>query len=639
MTPLLRTNLAIIHNAVLEVASMITTVIKRPQLKLPGFYTPFRSVLPFKTLKFSTAVVFSLFFQLTNVQASNSKISSITSTNILQNNSSPYLAMHGNDPVEWQLWNKDILITAQKENKLVFISSGYFSCHWCHVMQDENYQNPETATYLNKHFISVKIDRELNPELDKTLIEFAQKSTGQAGWPQHVILTPSGYPFASFIYLPNKELQKTLQRIVGLWATRPAEIEILAQQFTKSEASTHKLHNTKLTLTPEQFTQRLLEQVNQTKDDLSGGLKSTSKFPKAPLLNTILSIDDLPEEIEEWLILTLDQMQSEHLFDHIHGGFYRYTVDPEWQIPHFEKMAYNNALLIQTYLSAGVRWKRQDYIDTAKMTLNYLQTHLYNPQTQLYLGSQSAIDKKNHEGGNYLWNKLQLQAKLTDSEYSLIHQAWLLNSTPPYAFGWHPSPVIPENTWQKIRQKLQTPPTEIPTDTKGILGWNGLVLSALSQAYQTFKTENYLTQAKQLASKLSRNIQLKNAPRAIVENNQPMGEANIQDYAFIKKGLQDYQDATKDSQFETSLIFIKQKLVQDFYGSTGWRYGATPILPQQKGEWLMEDGPIPSPAALASCLKPNSVIQDQDKLVAQAINYPSYLGTLECIQQQTNLVK
>lgn len=639
MTPLLRTNLAIIHNAVLEVASMITTVIKRPQLKLPGFYTPLRSVLPFKTLKFSTAVVFSLFFQLTNVQASNSKISSITSTNILQNNSSPYLAMHGNDPVEWQLWNKDILITAQKENKLVFISSGYFSCHWCHVMQDENYQNPETATYLNKHFISVKIDRELNPELDKTLIEFAQKSTGQAGWPQHVILTPSGYPFASFIYLPNKELQKTLQRIVGLWATRPAEIEILAQQVTKSEASTHKVHNTKLTLTPEQFTQRLLEQVNQTKDDLSGGLKSTSKFPKAPLLNTILSIDDLPEEIEEWLILTLDQMQSEHLFDHIHGGFYRYTVDPEWQIPHFEKMAYNNALLIQTYLSAGVRWKRQDYIDTAKMTLNYLQTHLYNPQTQLYLGSQSAIDKKNHEGGNYLWNKLQLQAKLTDSEYSLIHQAWLLNSTPPYAFGWHPSPVMPENTWQKIRQKLQTPPTEIPTDTKGILGWNGLVLSALSQAYQTFKTENYLTQAKQLASKLSRNIQLKNAPRAIVENNQPMGEANIQDYAFIKKGLQDYQDATKDSQFETSLIFIKQKLVQDFYGSTGWRYGATPILPQQKGEWLMEDGPIPSPAALASCLKPNSFIQDQDKLVAQAINYPSYLGTLECIQQQTNLVK
>ncbi|WEJ62855.1 thioredoxin domain-containing protein [Thiomicrorhabdus lithotrophica] len=611
---------------------MISTVIKQPKTKLPGLVT----LDPFKIL----AIIFlSLFVPITSVQASNSNTASTNFTNILQNNNSSYLAMHGNDPVDWQLWNKAILKTAQQENKLVFISSGYFSCHWCHVMQDENYQNPETATYINKHFISVKIDRELNPELDKTLIEFAQKSTGQAGWPQHVILTPSGYPFASFIYLPNKELQKTLQRIVSLWTSRPTEIETLAQQFAKPEASNPNVKYTELTLTPQQFTQRLLDQVNQAKDDLSGGLKNTSKFPKAPLLNTLLSIDKLPEEIEEWLILTLDQMQSEHLFDHIHGGFYRYTVDPNWQTPHFEKMAYDNALLIQTYLSAGTRWQRQDYLDTAKMTLNYLQTHLYNPQTQLYLGSQSAIDKNSLEGGDYLWSKRQLQAKLTDSEFDLIQQAWLLDSAPPYELGWHPSPILSKNTWQIIRQKLQIPPTEIPTDTKGILGWNGLVLSALSQAYQTFKTVNYLTQAKQLASKLSTNIQLQNAPRAIVENNQLIGEANIQDYAFIKKGLRDYQDATKDTQFETSLIFIKQKLVQDFYSSTGWQYGATPILPQQKGEWLMEDGPIPSPAALVSCLKPNSVIQDQNKLLAQAINYPSYLDTLECIQQQTNLVK
>jgi len=639
MTQRLRTNQAIIHNTVLGVVFMISNVIKRPQLKRPGLYTPLRGVVAFKPSKFLTVIFLSLFFQLTYAQASNLDAPSTNSTNTLQNNSSPYLAMHGSDPVDWQLWNKTILKTAQQQNKLVFISSGYFSCHWCHVMQDENYENKETAAYLNKHFISVKIDRELNPELDKTLIEFAQKSTGQAGWPQHVILTPSGYPFASFIYLPNKELQKTLQRIVGLWTNRPTEIESLARQFVKSETSFKKVTNTKLTLTAEQFKQRLLEQVNEVKDDLSGGLKSTSKFPKAPLLNTLLSIDELPEEIEEWLTLTLDQMQSQHLFDHVHGGFYRYTIDPEWQIPHFEKMAYNNALLVQTYLSAGIRWQRQDYLDTAKMTLDYIQSHLYDSTTQLYRGSQSAIDRNDHEGADYLWKKQQLQAKLTDSEYKLIHQAWLLDSTPPYEFGWHPSPILPKKTWQGIRKKLQTPSEEIPTDTKGILGWNGLVLSALSQAYQTFKTENYMTQAKQLASILSVNTQLQNPPRALVTNNQPMGEANIQDYAFVKKGLQDYQDATKDTQFETSLNVINKKLIQNFYGSTGWRYGAIPILPQQKGEWLMEDGPIPSPAALISCLKPNSVAQDQNKLIAQAIKYPSYLETLECIQLQSNLVK
>jgi hypothetical protein len=227
----------------------------------------------------------------------------------------------------------------------------------------------ETAAYLNKHFISVKIDRELNPEIDKVLIEFAQKATGQAGWPQHVVLTPEGYPFASFIYLPNTVFNNTLQRIVELWEKQPNKIRALAQQSVEP-VKTPQAYK----VTQRDFTGQLLQQIERAKDDFSGGLKSSaSKFPQAPLLQALLRMKNLPEPIEEWLLLTLDQMQSQHLFDHIHGGFYRYTIDPEWQIPHFEKMAYTNALLADLYLQASQRFNRPDYLQTALATLNHLQ--------------------------------------------------------------------------------------------------------------------------------------------------------------------------------------------------------------------------------------------------------------------------
>lgn len=545
--------------------------------------------------------------------------------------------MHGSDPVNWQLWDANILKQAKLQNKLIFISSGYFSCHWCHVMQKENYKNAATANYLNQHFINVKIDRELNPELDKTLIEFAQKNTGQAGWPQHVILTPDGYPFVAFIYLPNTSFNQTLKRITTLWQTQSKQISLLAKK--NAEVQTKNMSNSILTLTAQQLRQQVFKQLKQSKDDLSGGLKSTAKFPETPLLKSLLLIKQLPEDIEEWLEITLQQMQTEHLYDHINSGFYRYTIDPNWQTPHFEKMLYDNAQLAEVYLLAGQRWDNKRYITTAMETLHYIQQHLYDNNNGLYRGSQSAIDKNNLEGGDYLWDKAKLEQTLTPLEFKLIHQAWSLDQAPPYELGWHPHPIEPNDAWQKIRTKLLTKPSQIPTDSKNLLGWNGLMLSALSRAAHATKETYYQNKAEQLAIRLSTLIQLNQPPRAISDNNQYLGEANLQDYAFIRQGLMDYQTLLNNTAFSKTIEYIDNKLQTAFYGTQGWKYDATPILAQQSGDWVMDDGPIPSPTALVSCLQPESLAVKQELLHAQALNFSSYLQTLNCIQSKRNLVE
>ncbi len=536
--------------------------------------------------------------------------------------------MHAKDPVHWQLWGENSLKLAQKLNRPILISSGYYACHWCHVMQEENYQNIEIAKLLNQHFVSVKIDRELNPEIDQVLIDFARQTTGQAGWPQHVLLTPEGYPFAAFIYLPNKDLNRLLNKTVKLWKTNSEQISRLAKSAVHSNQQP-KQSITKTTFTPKLFKERLYHALNQQKDDLSGGLKATAKFPKAPILNSLISQQDLPEELEEWLITSLDLMQSEHLIDHIHGGFYRYTIDPEWQIPHFEKMAYNSALLAKTYLLAGKKFVRPDYLKTAADTLHYLQNHLYNPSLKLYQSSQSAIDQHNIEGGDYLWTKSSLQRALSKEAYQQAEIAWQLDQTAPYEQGWHPK-QIDHTLWPEIQKKLQTKVSQVPKDTKSILSWNGLILEALALASSTLEKEQYQNRAKDLASQLSKWILQDNPPRTISQNGTLSGAANLEDYAYILKGLETYQETTKDRSYNQQIKQIKGLIKQRFYQNQNWQFDAAPLLPSMQNNQRLKDTPLPTPVSSIHCLVPNSIEVYYADMLKTPIDYASLLGTLAC---------
>ena len=575
-----------------------------------------------------------LFIFIQSILFSSLAFSSNTLPNILNNHPSPYLAMHGSDPIHWQEWSSLVLDSAKRQNKPIFISSGYFSCHWCHVMQKENYLNQQTADLINQHFIAVKIDRELNPALDNTLIEFAKKATGLAGWPQHVILTPEGYPFAAFIYLPNKDLNTRLQNIISAWQQEPNKIRQLAIN------SVDKPQQPKINpINSSDFEDQLIKALYKQKDEFSGGLTGTSKFPEAPLLQSLLAINNLPTEIEDWLLLTLDQMQSQHLFDHIHGGFYRYTVDPEWQTPHFEKMNYSSALLADVYLQAGQRFNRTDYLKTAVETLNYLETHLYNPTTLLYQSSQSAIDSDNSEGGDYLWSKQNLKKALSSEEYDLVKQAWSLHSPPPYDLGWHPKDISinlekksfskSQLLWPSIRHKLQTDPEQIPIDSKSILGWNGLILSAYTRAYSVLQNPKYLDKARALAKRLSNLISQNKPPRALSKLGSLMGTANLQDYAYIYQGLKNLQTIENSPLNNGAILQLETRILRQFYSASGWQYDATPLLPGQQNEWQIPDSAIPSPAAIVSCLNKDILAYAGKSIMQKPVEYASYLLALQ----------
>lgn len=545
--------------------------------------------------------------------------------------------MHAQDPVEWLDWSKTVLQQAQKQNKPILISSGYFACHWCHVMQQENYLDSAAAQKMNQGFISVKLDRELHPDLDRYMIEFARQLTGRAGWPQHVVLTPEGYPFAAFGYLPNQNYLATLTNIQQSWQKQSANIKVLAEQATQS-AQTESL----TPIRPADFQQQLLTTLEQRIDDLSGGLKGTSKFPESPLLLALLQLkastnpnSALPETINDWLELTLEQMQNQHLQDHVNGGFYRYTVDPEWQIPHFEKMGYDNAQLANIYFQAGKQFSRSDFTETAKQTLRYMEDHLFDDDIGLFASSQSALDKNGVEGADYLFNKSALQKQLSKTAFNTVAKAWQLDGLPPYDLGWHPLPT--EQFWPEIKAALKTPVATIPRDSKHILSWNGLALSAYVSAYKTTQEPAYLQTATALAERLTVLIRQADAPRAIDHKQTAIGLATLEDYAYIIKGLQDLNSVNHTQVTSKHLKALSETVQNLFLNDAGWQTNPTFLLPGQSRQTALMDDDLPSATALLECTMPDQGTA-RNRLFAQALQdtplaFPSYLSVLKCQNQ------
>jgi uncharacterized protein YyaL (SSP411 family) len=522
--------------------------------------------------------------------------------NRLGGHASPYLAMHGQDPVAWQEWSAETLARAKRENKLLFVSLGYFSCHWCHVMQKESYRDPAIAALLNKYFIPVKVDRELNGALDSALLDFSERLNGASGWPLNAFVTPEGYPAYAVLYMPADDFKALLNRLTATWKERGEAFRQAARDAAPPQVAPQTLAPTADTARRQQ--QAYLAAVWRNADTLQGGFSRVSKFPMTPHLARLLEIygRDRDPRLGGFLQLTLDQMARFGLRDHVNGGFFRYTVDPDWHTPHFEKMLADNAQLASLYARAAVLFKRPDYREAAHGTLDFLMETLRSPQGGFYTAT-SALDRRGREGGAYLWSRETLKQRLSGTEFALLGKTWGLDAAAPFPLGYLPMERADLAADERVRlqsilAKLKATgrQREAPVDSKINAGLNGLTLSAFAQAGKG--VPRFEQAARDLRGFLENRMLSQGRLMKTRAGQRVFADAELDDYAFVVAGLEDYARVFLDQAASRLARNLARQAWGRFFGAGGWRREEHSLLATLGAEPALADGALPSASAL-----------------------------------------
>ena len=577
----------------------------------------------------------------------------------LADHPSPYLALHADDPVAWRTWSAEILVEAQRDNRPIYLSSGYFACHWCHVMQRESFQDAEIAELLNTAFIPVKLDRELHPALDDYLMAFVRKTAGSAGWPLNVFLTPEGYPLGGMAYVAPAQFLAILQRVAKGWAEEGAHLAYNARLLVVSQALTGNPVRP-LDTPAETLRDRFYRSSLNLADELGGGIGAESRFPMVPQYLALLELLALQPQprVEAWLRLTLDRTAALGMRDAIHGGFFRYTTDPDQRTPHFEKMLYDQALLALLYLRAAHQLEHPPYREVAFDTLRFTLDHFAHPEGG-YIASLSAVDSEQVEGGGYLWSLERLRKLLTPEQLAFAVAYWQLQGGADFSAGYLP---IPNPTHldpllkQQVRDRLRAAATRHPADSKRIAAWNGLLLSALSAAScaaldpplplgpecaarlqeQPQWAAPWWEAGQQLHTLLLERFQQQGQiHRSLDDAGHGFGEAALEDYAFIAQALEHWNQIT-GKRHDPALRAILDHAWNVHYTPQGWQPGSGFLLPGMAREAAVAEGPLPSPSATLIALSrnhPDPAIRQQRQRALQqgyAISYhqpfwyPSY---------------
>ena len=521
----------------------------------------------------------------------------VQAANRMVGQASPYLALHAQDPVHWQVWGPAALKTARRDNRLILVSLGYFACHWCHVMQRETWKDPEAARFINANFVPVKVDREVNAALDAALQAFSERTRGIAGWPLNVFLTPEGYPLFAIAYAPRDEFLQVARALAERWRREGPALARLAR-----EAAKHERARVIVDL-PEAF----LTAAKAQADMLRGGFDRTAKFPMAPQILALLeSLSRTPDaQIAEFLLLTLRQMSEGGLRDHVAGGFFRYTIDPDWHEPHFEKMLYDNAQLALVFLRAAEVLREPAFRRIGLETVDFLLNDMAverGSAARGFVASLSALDDQGREGGGYLWDKETLRSILDPAEMALVTRVWALDLAADFELGHLPQEKRPASAAEKqalaaIHAKLRALRAQrpIPRDEKVLTGWNGLALAALSAAAAV--DPRYRPQADALY-RFARS-QLWQDDRLLkgIADTRPLGPAELEDYANLAYGLARYAALSRREDARGFLRRVVQTAWQRFHDGRAFHLEEASLLAAQPADpW--KDGPTPAPAAL-----------------------------------------
>ena len=545
--------------------------------------------------------------------------------NALAHAASPYLRLHAQDPVHWQEWSPDLVARARSGNRLIFVSVGYFACHWCHVMQRESFSNPAAAALLNEHFVSAKVDRELDPALDAQLLRFVQATLGHAGWPLNVVLTPDGLPLFGFTYLPVAEFKRLLEQVVDRWAADRASLASAARNVSevlenaRRPGAAEAMGAAGVRALSDAFTQ----QASEAADGLAGGFGQQQKFPSVPQLALLLDAQrrEPAEALGEFLRLTFGAMASLGLRDQIGGGFFRYATDPGWQVPHFEKMLYDNALLAELYFEAADVLGEPAFERVALDTVRFMMRELASPLGGFF-SSLSAVDADGVEGGYYLFDTEDLDRVLDDGERRVAGIAWGFNAPSPIGHGYLPVQSVGSGAemaraagvsageaaarLDSARRKLLEARgrRELPRDGKRLAGWNGLALSALVRASLRPGGARFEAPARGvvrfLAGDLWDGTTLVRARfgAGAGEDARPATPATLQDYAYVARGMIAFAKAHGREEHWVLVRRLVEGAWERFHTPRGWRLSDAPGLPYAGVEPAIADGPMPSPSAV-----------------------------------------
>jgi hypothetical protein len=513
-------------------------------------------------------------------------------TNRLAREKSPYLLQHQHNPVDWYAWGEEAFARARQENRPIFLSIGYSTCHWCHVMERESFERHEVAAFLNAHFVSIKVDREERPDVDKIYMTFVQVTSGQGGWPLNVFLTPELKPFYGGTYFPPDSrygrpgFLQLLRQVQQLWQTRRAELANSADDIhVRLEGlgvSGDRLSGLVLTAAVVRDAGGL---IKQSYDAKHGGFGGAPKFPQPSqpqlLLRYARRFHD--EEAVRMVLHTCDRMAAGGIHDHLGGGFARYSVDAEWLVPHFEKMLYDNAQLAQLYLDAYLVSGEIRYGEVARDILDYVLRDMTHPDGGFY--SAEDADSEGHEGKFYCWTRAEMEKLLTSEEFKVAVRYFGVTQQGNFVDHSHPQPLPKQNVLSVADPKLTRAEKALLASARGkmsaaraqrirpqrddkvLASWNGLTLGAMARAGAVLGEERYRAAAEKnlafLKGKLwdTRTKTLYHRWRDGERDNVQL----LEGYAFLLAGVIELYEAALEAEHLDFAIALAEAMLARFY--------------------------------------------------------------------------
>ena len=570
-------------------------------------------------------------------------VSDPTHTNRLAREKSPYLLQHAHNPVDWYPWGAEAFEKARREEKPIFLSVGYSTCHWCHVMAHESFENEAIASVLNAHFVAIKVDREERPDIDRVYMTYVQATTGAGGWPMSVWLTPDLKPFVGGTYYPPEDcrgrpgFQNVLLQIAAAWRKDRNAIITAANDVTRQLQQATAGRAEAGTAPAAAFLETGYQQIKASYDPRYGGFGGAPKFPRPVTLNFLLRhyARTGTAEALDMSLFTLRKMADGGIHDHLGGGFHRYSVDEVWLVPHFEKMLYDQAQLACSYVDAWQVTHEPFYADVARDTLEYVLRDLTGPDGQFYSAEDADSPRPGApailaEGAFYVWEQSEVVVALGEETAAVFN----------YHYGVEPGGNVPSDPRDEFRNQnilvvrhplaetgrkfgqsadavrdllaaarlkmleLRTRRSRPRLDDKTLTAWNGLMISAFARAAQVLEEPRYLAAAQRAAGFVETRLFDPNRGRLLRRHCQ--GETAIDgfadDYAYFIQGLLDLYEASLDVKWLKWALDLQKRQDALFWDkNTGGYFSTTgtdpSILLRLKDD---DDGAEPSPNAVAA---------------------------------------